>query len=125
MGELPFDSRMGRRIGFALGLCAVLPVLVFAALAARTAWLSLTLTLVLALAGALLASAYLVRRYGPALRALATGLAALRTREFVAIDVRSWDEARLLIESFNRAAAGLDEQFRALETLEQIDQLLL
>ena len=28
MGESPYDSRMGRRIGMALGLCAVLPVLV-------------------------------------------------------------------------------------------------
>src|SRR5580698_54575 len=68
MGGLPFDSRMGRRIGLALGLCAVLPVLVFAVLAARDAWLLLTLTLMLALTGAALASAYLGRRYGPALR---------------------------------------------------------
>jgi len=30
MGGLPFDSRMGRRIGFTLGLCAVVPVLAFA-----------------------------------------------------------------------------------------------
>ena len=125
MGELPFNSRMGRRIGLALGLCAVLPVLVFAALAARGAWLILTLTLVFAVAGAVLASALLARRYGPALRALATGLSALRARQFALLDVRSADEARLLIENFNRAAGSLDEQFRALETLAQIDQLLL
>jgi diguanylate cyclase (GGDEF)-like protein len=125
MGELPFDSRMGRRIGLALGLCAVLPVLVFAALAARGAWLVLTLTLAVALAGAVLASTYLTRRYGPAMRALAAGLSALRAREFTPLDVRSSDEARSLIENFNRAAGSLDEQFRALETLAQIDQLLL
>ena len=52
MGGLPFDSRMGRRIGFALGLCAVVPVLAFAALAARDAWLTLIFTVALALAGA-------------------------------------------------------------------------
>src|SRR3984885_9505699 len=125
MGELPFDSRMGRRIGLALGLCAVLPVLVFAALAARGAWLVLTLTLAVAIAGAVLASTYLTRRYGPAMRALAAGLSALRAREFTPLDVRSSDEARSLIENFNRAAGSLDEQFRALETLAQIDQLLL
>jgi diguanylate cyclase (GGDEF)-like protein len=125
MGELPFDSRMGRRIGLALGLCAVLPVLVFAALAAHGAWLILTLTLVLALAGAAVASVYLTHRYGPALRALAEGLSALRARQFARLDVRSADEALLLIDNFNRAAASLDEQFRVLETLAQIDQLLL
>ena len=43
MGELPFDSRMGRRIGVALGLCAVVPVLAFAAFAARDAWVVLAL----------------------------------------------------------------------------------
>src|SRR5580704_929129 len=125
MGGLPFDSRMGRRIGLALGLCAVLPVLLFAALAARDAWLQLTLTLVLALAGAALASAYLGRRYGPDLRALVEGLSVLRARQFARLDVHSADETRLLVDNFNRAAASLDEQFRVLETLGQIDQLLL
>jgi diguanylate cyclase (GGDEF)-like protein len=125
MGELPFDSRMGRRIGLALGLCAVLPVLVFAVFAARNAWFILTLTLVLALVCAALASAYLTRCYGPALRALATGLTALRARQFSPLDVPAIDEARLLIQSFNSSAASLDEQFRALDTLAQIDQLLL
>jgi hypothetical protein len=125
MGGLPFDSRMGRRIGLALGLCAVLPVLVFAAFAARDAWIILTLTLLFALAAAMLASTYLARRYGPALGALSEGLSALRARRFARLDVRAADEARLLIEDFNRAAASLDEQFRVLETLAQIDQLLL
>ena len=125
MGGLPFDSRMGRRIGIALGLCAVLPVLVFAALAARDAWLILTLTLVLALAGAALGSAYLGRRYGPGLRALLEGLSALPARQFARLDVHSVDETRLLVDHFNRAVASLDEQFRVLETLAQIDQLLL
>src|SRR6202030_4606132 len=41
------------------------------------------------------------------------------------LDVSSADETLLLIEYFNRAASSLDEQFRALETLAQIDQLLL
>lgn len=125
MGGLPFDSRMGRRLGLALGLCAVLPVLVFAVLAARNAWLILTLTLLLGLVGAALASAYLARCYGPALQALATGLSALRARQFSPLDVPAIDETRLLIQAFNSSAASLDEQFRALDTLAQIDQLLL
>jgi diguanylate cyclase (GGDEF)-like protein len=125
MGESPFDSRMGRRIGIVLGLCAVLPVLAFAAFAARDAWFVLALSIVVALAGAGLASLYLTRRYGPALRALGEGLRALRTRQFAPLEVRAVDEARLLVDEFNRSAANLGEQLRALETLAQIDHLLL
>ena len=125
MGGLPFDSRMGRRIGLALGLCAVLPVLAYAAFAAREAWFTLTLTLVFALAGAALASAYIARCYGPALQALATGLTALKARQFSPLEVPAVDETRLLIQQFNSSAASLDEQFRALDTLAQIDKLLL
>jgi diguanylate cyclase (GGDEF)-like protein len=125
MGGLPFDSRMGRRIGLALGLCAVAPVLVYAALAARDAWLILTLTVALALAGAAIATAYLVRCYVPGLSDLTMALNALRVRQFGILCVPAVDEPRLLIEAFNRSAASLDEQFRALETLAQIDQLLL
>lgn len=125
MGGLPFDSRMGRRIGLTLLLCAVSPVLVFAVVAAHDAWVTLTLMLLLAAAGAALASAYLSHRYAPALRALAAGLGTLRERQFAPLDVHSDDEIRLLIDNYNRAAASLDEQFRALETLAQIDQLLL
>jgi diguanylate cyclase (GGDEF)-like protein len=125
MGESPFDSRMGRRIGIVLGLCAVLPVLAFAAFAPRDAWFVLALSIVLALAGAGLASVYLTRRYGPALRALGEGLRTLRTRQFAPLEVRAADEARLLVDEFNRTAASLGEQLRALETLAQIDHLLL
>ena len=104
MGGLPFDSRMGRRIGLALGLCAVLPVLVFAALAARDAWLILTLTLVLALAGAALAECAISddamgRGCAPCWRACGRcGRASL-----LALDVHSVDETRLLVDHFNRA----------------------
>jgi len=53
------------------------------------------------------------------------GLSALRARQFARLDVHSADETRLLVDNFNRAAASLDEQFRVLETVAQIDQLLL
>jgi diguanylate cyclase (GGDEF)-like protein len=125
MGGLPFDSRMGRRIGFTLGLCAVVPVLAFAALAARDAWLTLIFIVMLALAGAALAAAHLARRYVPALTDLTMALNALRVRQFGVLAIAATDEPRILVEAFNRSAISLDEQFRALETLAQIDQLLL
>jgi diguanylate cyclase (GGDEF)-like protein len=125
MGDLPFDSRMGRRIGITLGLCAVLPVLVYAVLAAHVSWYVLILALLLGLVGAAFAGAHLTRRYGPALRALGAGLRELRTRQFVPLEVSAIDETRLLIDEFNRTAVNLGEQVRALETLAQIDHLLL
>src|SRR3984885_15599991 len=125
MGELPFDSRMGRRIGVALGLCAVVPVLAFAAVAARDAWVALTLIVVIALASAAVASLYLTRGYAPALRALAEGLRTLRTRQFAPLEVSAVDETKLLVDEFNRTAVNLGEQIHALETLAQIDHLLL
>jgi diguanylate cyclase (GGDEF)-like protein len=125
MGESPFDSRMGRRIGIALGLCAILPVFAFAAFAARDAWAVLTVIVIVALAGAGFASLHLTRRYAPALRALAEGLRTLRTHQFTPLEVSAVDETKLLVDEFNRTAASLREQIHALEILAQIDHLLL
>ncbi|HEY5101623.1 MAG TPA: EAL domain-containing protein [Steroidobacteraceae bacterium] len=116
---------MERRIGFALCVCAVLPVLLFAFLAASHAWITLTAVLAVAVTGAALTAAYLTRAYVPALQTLTTALAALRAREFGVLALPEAEEPRQLVEAFNRSVVSLDEQFRALETLAQIDQLLL
>jgi diguanylate cyclase (GGDEF)-like protein len=125
MGAVPLDSRMERHIALALGVCAVLPVLVFAIFAASHAWILLTAVLAVALAAAVLTAAYLARSYVPALQMLTTAVGALRAREFGVLALPAAEEPRQLVEAFNRSVVSLDEQFRALETLAQIDQLLL
>jgi diguanylate cyclase (GGDEF)-like protein len=116
---------MQRRIGLALCVCAALPVIAFAIIAASHAWLALAAVLISALAGAVFASAYLARSYVPALQALTTALGSLRARQFGVLTVPAADEPGRAVEAFNRSVASLDEQFRALETLAEIDQLLL
>jgi diguanylate cyclase (GGDEF)-like protein len=125
MGGAPLESRMERRIGLALCVCTALPLLAFAVLAASHAWLILAAVLAVALTAALLTAIYLGRAYVPALQMLTTALATLRAREFGVLTVAAADEPQQLIEAFNRSVVSLDEQFRALETLAQIDQLLL
>jgi diguanylate cyclase (GGDEF)-like protein len=125
MGGVPLDSRMERRIGLALCVCAVLPVTVFAVFAASHAWALLSAVLLVAVTAAVLSAAYLARSYVPALQMLTTAVGALRAREFGVLALPAAEEPRQLVEAFNRSVVSLDEQFRALETLAQIDQLLL
>jgi diguanylate cyclase (GGDEF)-like protein len=68
---------------------------------------------------------HLARRYLPSVRALRTGLAAFQARRYEPLSVPGSDEMRALIVTFNRSAASLREQFQALETLGEIDKLLL
>ncbi|HEY8508837.1 MAG TPA: EAL domain-containing protein, partial [Steroidobacteraceae bacterium] len=67
----------------------------------------------------------LTKSWLPALERLQTGLQALAARRFDRLPAVGADEPRALIDEFNRSAAGLEEQFRALETLGEIDKLLL
>ena len=78
-----------------------------------------------ALVCALAAAAYLSRQHRRPLARLAEALPDLQVRRFVPLDVVGADEPRRLLELFNRCAASLFEQFHALETLGEIDQLLL
>jgi diguanylate cyclase (GGDEF)-like protein len=73
----------------------------------------------------LLAAAYLVRLYSKPLRRLEEALPALQERRFTPLELVGADEPRHLIKAFNGCAASLSEQFHALETLGEIDQLLL
>jgi len=68
---------------------------------------------------------YLSRRYLAALRELRIGLPGLQARRFEPLPAAGTDEPSDLIETFNRSAASLQEQFHALETLGEIDKLLL
>src|SRR5579872_6600134 len=88
-------------------------------------WGSLPLMLVILLGGALLAAFYLSHTYMAPIRLLRTGLPALQGRRFEMVPLVGRDEPRRLLEIFNRCAASLQEQFQALETLGEIDKLLL
>jgi diguanylate cyclase (GGDEF)-like protein len=83
--------------------------------------LSLLATLICAIAGAI----YLARRYLPPIRALHRGLLALQARRCETVSEPGTDELQALVEGFNRSATALRDQFHALETLGEIDKLLL
>jgi diguanylate cyclase (GGDEF)-like protein len=91
----------------------------------RHVWQLLPFMLVAVLGCAVLGGTYLARRYLPPLRALRLGLAGLQTRHYDPMAASGADETRPLIDTFNRSAAALREQFHALETLGEIDKLLL
>ncbi len=88
-------------------------------------WALLPYALAAALILAFLGATYIVRRHMPALAAVERGLAALMDRRFERLTVDAADEPRRLVRTFNEASATLEEQFRALQTLSEIDQLLL
>lgn len=92
---------------------------------ARNLWPSLPLALLLMLACIAGGAVYLARRYLPALLELRAGFSALQARRFERVPAAGEDEPLALIDSFNRSASSLQEQIRALETLAEIDRLLL
>lgn len=91
-----------------------------------TLWRLLPPVLLLGLLTACLAASLLARRYVPALRQLARSIPALQAHVFERITVPGVaDEPRHLVNTFNRSVSRLEAQFHALETLGEIDKLLL
>jgi diguanylate cyclase (GGDEF)-like protein len=88
-------------------------------------WALLPFMLVVLVACALAGARYLSRGYLASLRELRIGLPGLQARRFEPLSAVGTDEPSELIETFNRSAASLQEQFHALETLGEIDKLLL
>ncbi|HTW37855.1 MAG TPA: EAL domain-containing protein [Steroidobacteraceae bacterium] len=127
MAWTALSSRMGRHIAVALVLTSILPL---AALALASASAHSTAAgFAAALLGALLcaagSSAYLVRRYVPALHTARAAVEDLRERRPISRQARGADEPRELIEAVTRCGAEIGEQFRILETLAELDRLLL
>jgi diguanylate cyclase (GGDEF)-like protein len=91
----------------------------------RDVWNLVPLMLLIVALGAIFGGIHLARRYLPAVRALRHGVANLPVRHYESLTALGADELRGLVEVFNRTAAALREQFRALETLGEIDKLLL
>ncbi len=90
-----------------------------------TIWEMLPFGLVVAVAAACLAAWYLGRRYRQPLRRLQECLPSLPQRTFEPMQPCGADEPRQLIEELNRCARSVYEQLHALETLGEIDKLLL
>ncbi len=88
-------------------------------------WMMLPFVLLIAVTSAYAGALYLGRRYLNPLRQLQQGLPALQVRRFEPIVACGADEPRILIDVFNHCAGSLQEQFHALETLGEIDKLLL
>ncbi len=61
----------------------------------------------------------------PAVKAVEEGLRALSERRYERLSVAAADEARDLVRTFNNSVTVVEEQFRALQTLGEIDQMLL
>lgn len=93
----------------------------------RTAavWRVLPIAIVLALFGIALALRKILPLQVPAIRAVRHALRGLPERRFDRLHVEAGDEVRSLVDEFNLSAMGLEEQFSALETLGEIDRLLL
>jgi diguanylate cyclase (GGDEF)-like protein len=73
----------------------------------------------------LAAGLHLARRYLPSIRALGAAVSAMRTRRYELVTTVGADEMGPLVQDFNHSLLTLQEQFRALETLGEIDKLLL
>lgn len=81
--------------------------------------------LLLACITAMAGTTYLLKAYLPPMVRLRQAISALKSRRFEMLPASGRDEAAALVEAFNRGGTSIQEQFRVLETLGQIDQLLL
>src|SRR5262245_32214829 len=88
-------------------------------------WALVPWVLLAALAAAWGGAEWLNRRHVRAVKAVEGGLRALAERRYERLSVTAADEPRELVRTFNNSVGLLEEQFRALETLGEIDQMLL
>jgi diguanylate cyclase (GGDEF)-like protein len=121
---------MIRRFALAIGLCTLVPVLVLAAVLSGTAAIGIALPgiaagLVAALACTGAAVVYLVRRYQPGLEALREGFQDLGATGFTEVPAAGRDDLQQLIQAFNRCAQRIRQQHANLQTLSEVDRLLL
>ncbi len=128
MVRTALSSRMGRRIAAALTLCSALPLAAFALASGRLELSTPHALLAAALLATLCVSAaalHLARRYVPDLAAARAAIAAMQERRLTVLRGRGGDEPRALLEALATCAAGIEAQLRALETLAEIDRMLL
>src|SRR6185437_13948650 len=86
---------------------------------------ALSAVALLAVTCALGSAIYLARRYAPALRAARECIAGLEQHLFTPPRTIGADEPRDLLQALASCASALEERFRTIETLEEVDHLLL
>jgi diguanylate cyclase (GGDEF)-like protein len=123
-------SGMIRRFALTIGLCTLVPVLVVVGALSGSAgggglWRSLALGLTAALLCAGMAVVHLVRRYRPALVALRDGFQDLSATGFADVAAVGRDDLQTLIQAFNHCAQRVRTQHANLQTLSEVDRLLL
>ncbi|HEY1899398.1 MAG TPA: EAL domain-containing protein [Steroidobacteraceae bacterium] len=122
---------MVRRITATVCLSTLLPVLAVtatlsgSAAAGSSPWRELALGVAAAMLCAGLAVAYLVRRYQPALAALRSGFQDLAATGFAEVPAAGHDDMLTLIRAFNHCAQRVRVQHANLQTLSEVDRLLL
>ncbi|MEJ0006065.1 MAG: EAL domain-containing protein [Steroidobacteraceae bacterium] len=94
--------------------------------AAGPLWIGVAIGIVISAVCAAGATLYLVRRYRPGLVALRDGFEDLATSGFAEVPVAAGrEDLRSLIRAFNRCAQRVRTQLANLQTLSEVDRLLL
>lgn len=127
------SSRMGRRMAAILALSSSVPLGAFAlallwlepAALSSTALRALSGAALLAAACVLASAVHLARGYVPALRTARESIASLGELRFALPRPIGIDEPRDLLEALASCASELEERFRTVETLGEVDHLLL
>lgn len=122
------SSRMGRRTAAVLALCSFVPLTAFGLAASwhdPTLVRPLLAATVLAGVCAVLSTLHLARRHLPALLSAEQSIAQLAELRFSAPRIQGGDEPRAIVEALANGLPSLEERFRTLETLGEIDHLLL
>ena len=131
MFRAAFKSGMVRRFTATLALSTLVPVLVVVAVlygtaGFRAAGLGLGLGVVVAMLCVGGATAYLVNRYRPSLVALRDAFQELGSSGFAEAPAQvGRDDLQTLIQAFNRCAQRVRTQHANLQTLSEVDRLLL
>jgi diguanylate cyclase (GGDEF)-like protein len=121
---------MVKRIAATICLSALIPVLALVAALSGSAavgeiWRWLAIGVAASLLSAGLAVAYLVRRYQPAMMALRGGFQDLAASGFAEVSASGHDDLLTLIREFNHCAQRVRTQHANLQTLGEVDRLLL
>jgi diguanylate cyclase (GGDEF)-like protein len=130
MFRVVLGSAMVRRIAATICLSALVPVVtVVAALSGAAAsgevWRWLAFGTVVALLSSAIAITHLVRRYQPALPALRRGFLDLAATGFAEVPAAGHDDMLVIIRDFNHCAQRVRTQLANLQTLSEVDCLLL
>jgi diguanylate cyclase (GGDEF)-like protein len=121
---------MVKRLAATVCVTALLPALAVVAAFSGTApaaavWRWLAIGVAAALLCTAVAVVYLVRRYQPAMTALRTGFQDLAATGFAEVAAAGQDDMLVLIRDFNHCAQRMRMQYANLQTLSEVDRLLL